>query len=287
MLTFEEFFNESVNLGNSFRNYIPLKDNYTITVYHGLNNARDLSGFLKYGTTGKMKAGRIYSYEANNNPYGLFVTIDLNVAKKFTSDYIIEFHTKVSDLEAPVWPNGGYTVQGQEEKYWNNQEERKERQLKDREELRNSKDKFISLSDRPELAETLYLNSEHQALFTGDLNSNSIKAIWKREYKGNYTRYERKRFLEKFGSNIEKEGYKTERNEMGEEKLLRPRDKVTIDNFLLGMKRNPLWKSMVENDPKECLDLLKNSIKGKYEEYPTFVWPHQIDDTIKLFQNLD
>jgi hypothetical protein len=270
-----------------FRNYIPLKDNYTITVYHGLNNARDLSGFLKYGTTGKMRAGRIYSYEADNNPYGLFVTIDLKVAKKFARDYIIEFHTKVSDLEAPVWPSGGFTIQGQESKSWNSQEERKERQLKNREELRNSKDKFISLSDRPELAETLYLNSEHQALFTGDLNSNSIKAIWKREYKGNYTRYERKSFLEKFGSNIEKEGYKTERNEMGQQKLLRPRDKVTIDNFLLGMKRHPLYNKMFENKPQEFLNLLKKSIKGKYEEYPTFVWPHQIDDTIKLFQNLD
>lgn len=102
----------------------PLKLNDTIRVYHGVNNPDDVFEFLQKGLSGKDKAKRIYSYEYNNNPYGLFVTKDLKVAKKF-ANIIIEFQTKISDLENPVWPGGSYTIQGQKEQYWNSQKKDK------------------------------------------------------------------------------------------------------------------------------------------------------------------
>jgi hypothetical protein len=295
MLSFKEFFNESVNLGSSVSDYIPLKDSYSITVYHGIDNTQDLYSFLKYGTTGKMYAERRFSYEADNNPYGLFITIDLNVAKEFARKYIIEFHTKVSDLEAPVWPTGNFTVQFQLSQQWKDEGERERHRNKLRSELRGSKYDFISQSDRPELAQTLYLNSEKQALFTGDLNSNSIKAIWvsrnpnkTKSVYDRYERYERKDFLRKFEAEISKEGSKTKSNEIGQYFLLKPRDEVTLQNIMKGLKKQygdiPLYKKDEELF-EELLSILKN-IKHKDTLYD-LVWPHQIDKTWEIINNLN
>ena len=155
----------------------PLKDNKTIRVYHGFNDPKDLYNALTHGLSGTMRAKRTYSYEYSNNPYGLFVTLDFNAAKQFGS-YIIEFHTKVKDLEAPVWKGGSYTVQGGYSQYYTDQDER----TKDQEELRKQQSKSeypaISKSDRPDVAQRLLNFPENQALFTGDLNPNSIRAVW-------------------------------------------------------------------------------------------------------------
>jgi hypothetical protein len=289
MQSFKQFFNESVNLGSSVSDYIPLKDDYSITVYHGVDNTQDLYGFLKYGTTGKMYAGRRYSYEADNNPYGLFITIDLNVAKEFSRKYIIEFHTKVSDLEAPVWPTGNFTVQFQLSQQWKDKGERETHRNKLRSELRGSKYDFISQSDRPELAQTLYLNSEKQALFTGDLNSNSIKAIWvsrnPNKTKSVYDRYERKEFLRKFEAEISKEGYKTKSNRMGQYLLLKPRDEVTLQNIMKSLKKQ-YGNMPVFNTDEKLLSLLKN-IKYNKDSLYDLVWPHQIDKTWEIINNLN
>jgi hypothetical protein len=245
---------------------------------------------LKYGTTGKIRAGRRYSYEANNNPYGLFVTKDLHVAKRFSEKYIIEFHTKVADLEAPVWPSGSFTVQGELSKQWNDADERESYRNKLRSELRDSEYDFISQSDRPELAQMLYLDSEKQALFTGNLNSNSIKAIWvsknPNKATSSYDRYERKDFLHKFEAEMSKEGYKTDTNKKGVYFLLKPRDEVTFQNIMKGLKKQygniPLYKNKTD---EELLSLLK-TIKHKDMLY-RLVWPHQIDKTWEIINNLN
>jgi len=287
MISFKDFFTESVNIGSSISNYIPLKDNYSITVYHGIDNEKDLYGFLKHGTTGKLRAGRRYSYEADNNPYGIFVTIDLQIAKEFARKYVIEFHTKVSDLEAPVWPNGGFTVQGELSKQWEHENQREEHRNKLRSQSTKSKYDFISQSDRPELAEMLYLSGEKQALFTGDLNSNSIKAIWvsrnPNTRRPTYDRYERKEFLRLFEDKLSKEGYKTDRNQLGERIILKPRDEVTLDTLLNAMRKHygdvPLF-----NTDEKLLNVLKN-ISHKDMLY-NVVWPHQIDKTWEIINSL-
>ena len=184
----EELINEVRVLNSDFsslENENPLKDSDTIRVYHGFNNYKDAIKAIKFGFSGKEKAIRVTSYESNNNPNGLFVTLDLNTAKKFTYPngekgiiIILELNVKVSDLEAPVWPNGSYTVQGQFSGNWKDDNDRHENgTLKAREGAKDSKYEFVRGSDRPEVAASL-MDYERQALFVGDINPNMIKSVW-------------------------------------------------------------------------------------------------------------
>jgi hypothetical protein len=280
--------NEAEVLRKERSQQIPLKDNQTIRIYHGIDNSMDLKSFLEYGTSGKIRAGRNYSYEANNNPNGLFVTIDLNIAKRFGNKYIIEFHSRVSDLEAPVWPSGAFTVQGQESQSWNSPEEREEYRNKLRMELKNDSNPVISKSDRPELADSLYNNSEHQALYIGDLNSNSIRAIWVSktpEKSGNYSeyeRYDRKNFLEKFKDDLSKEGYSNDRNEIGKNKILKPREDVTVENLINGIQKHMLnfQKKNDEEILKDFLRIIRKDMMGE------LFWTHQIDAAWNIIEDL-
>lgn len=134
--------------------------------------------FLAKGLIGDVKIHRKYSYENNNNPRGLFVTPDLKTAKEFGA-YVIEFHARVKDLEAPVWPGGGFTVQGQMAEYFKDDEHRNQVALQRMLEIKKtSQYEFIKESDNPSLAHWLLLGGERQALFVGNLNPNSIRAVW-------------------------------------------------------------------------------------------------------------
>lgn len=169
-------------------------------MFHGFNKLDDAVYTLTHGLSGKQKARRIYSYESGNNPKGLFVTIDFNIAEKFTSGkekVIIEFSTKISDLEAPVWVGGrSYFIAGEYTKSFKDMDEREQQQLINRQIASDSPDPKISKSDRPELAQTIFDNPEHQALYIGDLNPNMIKRVW---IKQNNTWYHMKpqQFLKK------------------------------------------------------------------------------------------
>lgn len=194
MRSFSEFYKiQEARVINANDQKVPLKDNETIRVYHAFNNPQDLYDILKYGTSGKLRAKRIYSYEANNNPKGFFVSTDFKTVKGF-GQYIMELHTRVSDLEAPVWPSGSYTVQGEYSKYWDEENPREKGTEAAREKAKQSKEDYIRNSDRPELADSLYNNYEKQALYVGDLDANSIRAIWvNRNMKkdGRYSTYDR------------------------------------------------------------------------------------------------
>ncbi len=285
-----ELISEADVLRKEQSHQIPLKDNQTIRIYHGLSNPMDLKSFLEHGTSGKIRAGRDYSYEANNNPNGLFVTIDFKIAKRFGNKYIIEFHSKVSDLEAPLWPSGGYTVQGQESQSWNSPNEREEYRNKLREELKNSSNLAISKSDRPELAESLYENPEHQALYVGDLDPNSIRAIWvsktpeKYGSYSEYERYDRKSFLEKFKNDLSKDGYETDRNKMGKGMIMSPREEVNSQNVISAIIKYMRRYDKEDSDEK----LLKNAIRGIYgkDVMRSIFWQHQIDSAWNIIQDL-
>lgn len=155
----------------------PLKDSDTIRVYHGASELATVVKALKYGLTGDTRANRRYSYEFNNNPKGLFVTPDLDVAKEF-GDYIIEFQTRVSDLEAPVWPGGSFTVQGGMSGTFSDEEEREIERIAQRERISKDAVEYIAKSDKPDVAYWLMDAPETQALFTGNLNKNSVRAVW-------------------------------------------------------------------------------------------------------------
>lgn len=161
----------------------PLKDDETIVVYHGFNRFNEALLAAKFGLSGKERAQRIYSYETVNNPNGLFVTVSFFIAKEFAGGgAIVEFATKVSDLEAPVWAGkGSYFVQGEYTGSFKSPEEREQQRLNYRQQHAQSQYPAISQSDRPELAYSLFDTKERQALFTGDLNPNMIRAFWVNE----------------------------------------------------------------------------------------------------------
>jgi hypothetical protein len=186
----------------------PLSDSEVIRVYHGFYKFDDAEDVLKNGLSGKEKARRIYSYESGNNPYGLFVSVDFKVAKRFChSGVVIEFSTKVSDLEAPVWVGGrSYFVQGEYTQSFKDLDDREQQRLINRQKAGESPYDYISKSDRPELASTIFDNSERQALYVGDLDPNMIKAVWynevlhkERKTNGEWVRLSRKEFLQKLG----------------------------------------------------------------------------------------
>src|SRR5882672_11349947 len=83
----------------------PLKSKDTLRVFHGFHSFRDAYRAAIYGLTGRERADRRYSYEFDNNPHGLFVTLSLKAAREFTGSYedqvIMEFVANESDLEAP------------------------------------------------------------------------------------------------------------------------------------------------------------------------------------------
>jgi hypothetical protein len=258
----------------------PLKDSDIIRVYHGFNNVDDLFYTLEMGLSGKDRAKRIYSYETNNNPRGLFVTISLDVAKDF-GNYIIELHSPVRELEAPLWPGGSYTVQGQMAQYFSSEEDREETRLKRREDAKNAKEASIRNSDRPELAELLF-SGEQQALFTGDLNNNSIRAIWVNttpERSGRFSNYKRmsaKQFLKEYSHLKEKKRNYYDRNY---NRFFSPREKFDPETFFSRVEKEyntDKFKISRENILNDFSDLNENQLLK-------YFWPNQIKDAIKFF----
>ena len=173
-----------VNYGK-INNEKPILDNEKIRVFHGFNSFKDVETVLTKGLSGKEPARRIYSYEIGNNPKGLFVSVDFNLIKRAGfahSGVIIEFTSKVSDLEAPVWVGGrSYFVQGEYTESFKDMSEREQQRLINRQKSGENPYDFINKSDRPELAEVIFDNPEHQALYIGDLDPNMIKYVWYNE----------------------------------------------------------------------------------------------------------
>jgi hypothetical protein len=263
--------------------YDPIHDNETIRVYHAFNDIQDAIKTLKYGISGKERIGRRYPYENNNNPRGLFVSLSLDVVKDF-GNTVIEFHTPVSDLEAPVWPGGGYTVQGQMVQYFEDDDDREQARLNQRKQATTSKYNSISKSDRPELAETLFNNSENQALFIGELNPNSIRAVWINttpEKSGRFStfkRLSRKEFLKEFGNQEIEKKYDDYRIK---DRLMSPREKFDLDVFLTrAATKYPQGSGSLEKDKKELFDILKNVLSE--HQLLQYLWPRQLEEFKKI-----
>lgn len=117
MKIFDIINEEHFNLSQNEEPTKPFKNDDTITVYHGFRDIDDAILTAKHGTSGALRASRVYSYENDNNPKGLFVTPNLKTAKEFGLT-IIEFDARFDELEPPVWPSGSYTGYGQYSQYW-------------------------------------------------------------------------------------------------------------------------------------------------------------------------
>lgn len=209
----------------------PLKDTDSILVYHGTSNLQFCYDILTRGISANIKQDRKYSYELNNNPNGLFVSPSFSTAKHF-GKYVIEFHSTVGDLEAPVWPDGSsFTVQGGYSKTFSDDKDRNEERLQRRKQLSSSENETIAKSDRPELAHSLYASGEPQALFVGSLNPNSIRAVWVK-YDGNntYSRLDRNNFLKYYNSQDNKSN--STNSQYDNEQVVKPRDMPTGAEFM-------------------------------------------------------
>lgn len=310
---YKHLLNEAITVGDRPVLTAPLKDSDVIRLYHGFYNPLDGIKIAKYGVSGKEFADRVYSFESNNNPYGLFMTPEFRVAKRFAGSHrlgknengeeinlgvILEINAKVSDLEAPLWPGGGFTVQGQMSQYWDNQSgiksilaNREKGRLEKRQAILQStrKDKefeFIKQSDRPELAASLFAMGESQALFVGDLNPNMIRAVWifdtgiNPQY-GTFKRVSRQEFLNKYEHLLNKP--KSRRD--SKYKIYRPADEWQglsdfIDRFA---KQNGYNKEEVEEMIQWSLEHNKDNLIYTLEQN---LWPKQLKQAIKDL-NLD
>lgn len=277
----------------------PLKDTDVVRVYHGFYDAHNAVRFCKYGASGKELASRIYGYEANNNPYGLFVTSDLQTAKGFSRSVtgvavVIEFHARVKDLEAPVWPEGEPTMQGGREVYWGGQNmQDKMRSREKGRELARQKVftsfyphlSYAKLSDRPELAHTLFAGLEYQALFIGDLDPNMIRAVW--VYEGNSTasygtfkRLNRKEFLIKYEPLIPADKSYSKISSQYQDKLYKPsEDWKGIDDFIQRYcKKNKYSPSEV----KKYIEIGGKDVL--VHQFELNLWPKQLKQAIQDLQ---
>lgn len=254
----------------------PIKDSETLRVYHGFNNFKDVENIMKNGLSGKERAKRIYSYEAGNNPYGLFVTLDFDVIKRAGfahSGVIIEFSTKVSDLEAPVWVGGrSYFVAGEYTKSFKDLEEREQQRLINRQKAEQSPYDAISKSDRAEVADTIFDNPERQALYIGNLNPNMIKYVWynevlhkQRRTNGDWIRMTRKDFINKLKIDTKQDRYF---------KYL-PNDEFDIDQFV-----ETYFKGDYTN--KLFVDFVEYYSKDEYKLKQLGLWPKQINKILQM-----
>lgn len=293
----------------------PFKKGDTMKVYHGFHSIQDAIIASKYGLSGKLKANRVYSFEQNNNPNGLFVSPEIKVAKKFAGGNIqtvMFFDAKYEELEAPVWPDGSYTVQGGEVKSWGYG---KEGTIKRRKAQKQAKENMIDwppfdtpnhvrLSDNPHMADLLLNHPESQALFVGHLSPKRIKGWWVKDWKKN-TESEFlsvQEFKERYVDvvDFDKEyhdgeyyGMEKSINEF-KDKLFDPEDDFDFDFFILELQKKvynnrkdlkqvetyiiDLWKHQTL---KTTSPYAKDSFKKTFSK---FLWPKQMFQMMNYFR---
>ena len=271
--------------------FSPLVKGDTVRLFHGFYSMEDAVLAAKQGLSGALKADRRYSYESNNNPKGLFVTLKLDAAKEFTSKVVMEFVANENELEPPVWPGNGYTVQGQMEKFFSGNDaparaarnQRRREMQKDTEDLiqKNPEHmKHIAASDDKYKAFMLMSGREYQALFVGHLNPSSITAFWvsndfKKDGKyATWTRLSVQEFIEKYESSIEKKHR--------DKKIFLPNEPFNAEKFKKGLSeavgnRNSdelirdIYRYYVIDGKNE-----KGSVRNFADFMGRYLWPKQI-----------
>lgn len=260
----------------------PLKRGDTIRVFHGFRDLPDAIRTARIGLSGKDRAERVYSYEYDNNPYGLFVTTNLDIAKRFSQRCIMEFIAHYNELEAPVWPGGGFTVQGQMSKSWPNgragivARKNKQKQLATEPPIQGVPE--IHGSDDNYLARTLLASGERQALFIGHLNPDRIVAFYvptDNHYKTPWTKLDRAAFLERYTD--EKLKYSREK---GDSRVYQPDDVFDGTTFLRLMK-----KDAEEVMPDIAEMIFERPVNKRRQEFMNtlapYLWPKQYADAYR------
>jgi hypothetical protein len=272
--------------GDSFR---PIRRGDTVRVFHGFRDSIDAIRAARFGLSGAQKVGRVYSYEADNNPKGLFVTLAKDVAKQFVGAFgartIMEFNAMSEELQPPVWPNGHYTVQGQMASYFGHGAEgRRKRAAAKKAQMDKLPSRIhpddpdfshIELSDDPMLASTLTTNYEMQALFMGHLSPSDITCFWVEEAREKWKRYSVKQFLAEFGDAFEEKDVNRELWN----KVFAAGDEFDERKWLAGMLAKGgedveetlgrLWQDVLKAPQQQRV----RTFLGYFE---TFLWPKQV-----------
>lgn len=276
-LNFLEYLVEYHHDYSQSHDYQPLNHGDTMTVFHGFYRIDDAVKIAKQGFSGRVKADRVYSYELRNNPYGLFVSPELNIAKRFAKGnvrVIIEFVASYNELEAPVWPEGGYAVQGDYAKTFPSRHERFKAK-KDAQydiEADETMPEWVKLSDDKHLAALLMTGGESQALFIGHLNPDDINYFYVVEDNDNHIKLSPSEFLEKY--------YEQYKPSEKREKLFNPNDDFDSAKFIDGLSKE------VRKTPEHTYDTVKdiyiryskhsnayNELSSSFEHY---LWPKQM-----------
>ena len=259
-----------------------IKSNDSVRLFHGFRDLEDAISACRHGLSGKARVGRVYSYKADNNPQGLFVTTNPKTASEFGA-WIIEFHAYMNELEAPVWPGGSYTVQGQMAEYFGNSKaKREEERMNARQRAVDRNIPPISQSERPELANTLLGFGESQALFVGHLNPNRITRVWLRDNRnGQLTSVSRQQFLAS-NKDYEFKGSANRESHLATRRVFRVDEEFDPNRFVQYFvdKYGGRWsfdeakKALVRGFGNKSVQVMKN-------ELYRHVWPKQLPAALR------
>lgn len=276
----------------------PIQKDDVIRVFHGFRSFADAVDAAKRGMSGKDQPNRVYSYEVNNNPRGIFVTIDRKTAQEFTGAIgiavVIEFNARYSELESPVWPGGGYTVQGQASQSFRSAYDRHQATKAARKAAEKSHHEKIAQSHRPEVAHMIFSTREHQALFVGHLNPNRIKRVWVSEpderghqsYNAKFVPMARSKFLKRYASKVDP---KSSRAVDTRHRKLRPMEPFTPEGLIAAFQKK--YPSMSR---EELMDVIRSSAfpGGRFDKRAAlrfadqYLWPKQYPQFLRWASRL-
>lgn len=258
-----------------WNNQRPINNDEVIRVYHGFSKLEEAIYVAKKGLSGKQRAYRRFSYESGMNPVGLFISVNFDVAADFNYGYphvVMEFSAKVNDLDTPVWNNSdSYFGQGSNPMPFYDKSHRDAQRDEYEQSASNSNYEYIRNSDNKALADKLFNNSEHQALYYGDLNPNMIKRFWIQDsYNSHYYSLSRVDFIKKYG-NIE---YSKTLEEREGNKLYLPNEEFNG------------WKDYIQRSFKSLINNCKdkeelNELHQEMEE----VYNYLIDNVNDIIKN--
>lgn len=286
------------NLMDVYYKQEPIKNGESIRVFHGCNLETAINACIN-GLSGQVRVPRKYSYENCMNPKGLFVTTDFNVAKDFAYDVntmvIIEFTANSNDLDTPVWNDSySYFGQGSNPKPFSNREEREKQKQAYKDAAKNSEYSYVRDSDNPAMAERIFSNNEHQALFVGNLNPNQIKRFWvNKNGDRTYIPLSRKDFYLKFGnSEVKYNDYSKTYSKIYKEKAFLPNEDFTsIEDMVRRDLENHFQRipsarkrinaeERIKEDTIDYENALKDALETKnYDilyDFESFLYPKQM-----------
>lgn len=249
----------------------PVKSGDKIRVYHAcsLDTARTI---MTSGTSGREYHGRRFSYEAWMNPLGIFVTTDFDTAARF-GEYVLEFTASYDDLDTPVWKDSdSYFGYGSNPQPFTSREERDKQREKYRSDAMSAGEPVTS-SDRPEVANSLFNDSERQALFMGDLTPNMVKRVWVRGENGIYIPMSARQFVRKFTLPRQEPD--------GMQKIFRPTDNVrTVDDLVRALANSSGYFNGDLELSRQTLELAgllnENPPSESAKVMSQIMWPRQI-----------